>query len=158
MKPFLLIVNLAMNIIFSSHWFFFPKKFEYEYVIFFSRIIILFQWNNGCCLFFRCGNSTKNHAMWYPFVPIIIVFVIILLNSSIIAILLTVVLYLRLWLIIQGIVLSTIFRSWSGIFYLKRFVFGITIFWSMGDTWQLIGGLVPIILTEIYSEDYCFPC
>ena len=123
-----------------------------------SRIIILFQWNNGCCLFYRCGYSTTNHAMCYPFVPIIIVFLRSLLNYSIIAILLSVVLYHRLWLIIQGIVLSTTLPIiiWSffpeTVFYLEL------LYWPMGDTRQLIGDLVPIILTGSSSKDDCLPC
>ena len=53
----------------------FLKKVEDQSVEGFPRIRILFQWNNGCCFFFKCGYPTKNHAMCYPFVPIIIVFV-----------------------------------------------------------------------------------
>ena len=41
---------------------------------------------------------------------------------------------------------------------MKQFVFGITVFWPMGDTQQLIGGLVPIILTESSSKDDCLSC
>ena len=37
-------------------------------------IIIIFQCNNGSCLFLRCGNYTMNHVMCYPFVPIIFIF------------------------------------------------------------------------------------
>ena len=43
-------------------------------------------------------------------------------------------------------------------FHWKKIVFGITIFWPMGDTWQFIGGLVPIILMKSSSKDDCFPC
>ena len=122
------------------------------------RTRIFFQWNNGCYLFFRCGYLTMNHAMCYPFVPIITFFVRSLLNSSIIMILLTVVLYRRLWLIIWGILLFTTFWSLSGLFFLKWFVFRTTTFWKMDDTWKLIGGLVPITLTELFSKDDCLTC
>ena len=96
-------------------------------------------------MFFRCGYSTMNHAMCYPFVLIITIFVRSLFNFSIMMIPLTVVLYHRLWLIIWGIMLSTRFPIMNWYFSLKLFVFGITIFWPICETWQLIGGLVPII-------------
>ena len=123
------------------------NKFEDGSLGSFSRIIILFQWNNGCCLFFRCGYITTNHDICYTFVPKIIFFVIRLLNSYIIMILLTVVLYPRLCLIIQGIMLSRIFPIVIWSFSLKLFVSRITLFSTMGDSLQLIGGLVPISLT-----------
>ena len=79
-----------------------------------------------------------------------------LLNYSIMTIILTVVLYRRLWLIIQGIVLSTSFPIMIWYFSLRLFVFRITIFWPMGDTWQLIDGLAPIVLMESSSkDDFC---
>ena len=89
-----------------------------------------------------------NHAMCYPFVPIIIAFVRILLNYYIITIMLTVVLYHRLWLIIRVIVFSTSVPIMILSFFTEKIVFGVTIFWPMGDTQELIGGLVPIILME----------
>ena len=98
-----------MNLMFLILLVSFLKKFEDGSVDFYSIIIILFQWNNGCCFFFRYGYSTTNHDMCYPFDSVIIVFVRSLLNSYIITILLTVVLYCRLWLVIWGITLIIIF-------------------------------------------------
>ena len=106
-SPFLLIITMSMNLIFSSCWLLSLRKLKMNLLVSFYWIWIFSQYNNGCCLFFRCGYSTMNHAMCNPFLPIIIIFVIILLNSSIMKILLTVVLHRRLWLIIRGIVLST---------------------------------------------------
>ena len=99
-----------------------------------------------------------NHDMCYPFVPMIIVFLRSLLNYSIMTILLKVVLYRRLWLIIQVIVLSTSLTIMIWYFSMKLFLFWITTFWQMGDTWKLIGVLVPIVLTEYSSKDDCLPC
>ena len=121
-----------MNLIFSSLWFLSLRKLNMN--LFSSIIRIFFQWNNGCCLSFRCVYSTTIYAMLYSFVHIIIIFVRILLKYSITRMLLTVVLYHRLWLIIQGIVLSTILPIMIWYFSLKRFLFGVTIFWPMGTT------------------------
>ena len=118
----------------------------------------MFQFNNLCCLFLRCIYSTMNHSMCYPFVPIIIIFVRILLNYYTMAILLTVVLYCRFFLVIEGIMLFTIFPIVIWYFSLKWLVFVITIFWPMGDIWQLIGGLVPIILSRSSSQDNFLTC
>ena len=115
---------------------------------------IIFQCNNGCCMFFRCVYSDINHAMCSPLVLIIIIFGRSLFNSSIITILLMAVVYGRFWLIIRGIVLSTRFPIMIWYFFTKTIFLGITVFWPMGDTWLLIGVLVPIILTESSSEDY----
>ena len=123
MKPFLLTVTLAMDLIFSSCWFLFLIKLKMNLLGFLSWIRIIFQWNNGCFLFFRCGYYTMNHAMCSPFVPIIIIFWRSLLNSSIMTILLMVVVYIRLWLIIRLIVLSTIFPIIIGSLFTKTICF-----------------------------------
>ena len=47
----------------------FLKKVEYASVGFFPWIRIIFQWNNGCCLFSRCMYSTMNHAMCLSLCP-----------------------------------------------------------------------------------------
>ena len=115
----------------------FPKKVEGEY--FFSRIRILFQRNNRCWLIFRCGYSTTNNATCYPFVPIIIILKITFLNSSIIKILLTVVLYRKMWLIIHGILLFTILPITIWFFSLKNCIWNYHILtngWYMTTGWQ----------------------
>ena len=116
MKASIFIVILKKNLIFSSRWFFSLKNWRWICWCFFSIIKIIFRWNNWYCLFFRCGYSTTKHAMCYPFVPIIIVSIRILLNSFIIMILLMVVLYPRMRLIIREIFSLNFFLSWSGFF------------------------------------------
>ena len=124
----------------------------------FFWIRIIFQWNNGCCFFFRCGYSTINHAMRNPLSPITTVFVISLLNYSIMKILLTVFLHHRLWSIILGIVLSTHLPIMIWSFFTGTICIWNCYIWPMGDTWQLIGGLLPIILIESYSKHDFLPC
>ena len=84
--------NYGKELDFSSRWFLSLIKLRWIFLSFFLIIRTLFQWNNWRFLFFRCGYSTTNHSMCYPFSPIIIVLVRIFLNYYIIKILLTVVL------------------------------------------------------------------
>ena len=114
------------------------------------------QWNNGC--FFRYAYSSKNHVMCSPFVPSIIIFGRSLFYYSIMNILLTVIVYGRMWLIIRGIVFSTRLPIMIWCFSPKLFVLEITIFFPMGDTWLLISDLLPIILTKSSSKDDCLTC
>ena len=134
MNPFILNVTLAMNLIFSSWCFLFLRNLNMNQleVSFLNKNI--FQWNNGCFVFFRCGYSITNHVICSPFVPIKIIFGRRLLNYSFMKTMLTVVVYGTLSLIIQGIALSMRFPIMIWYFSLKRFVFGIIIFWQMGDT------------------------
>ena len=134
MKTFILIVTLEMNPIFHPYVFL-PQE-SWKWICWISSWIrILFQWNDGCCLFFRCGYSTMNHAMWYTLLPIIIVLLIILLNYYIMMILLTVVLYRRLWLIIRLIVLSTSFPI--TIWYCFTEFFYIWNYYILANGWQM---------------------
>ena len=109
-------------------------------------------------MFFRCVYYTMNHATWSPFVSIIITFWRSLLNSFFTTILLKVVFNGILWSIIRGIELSTRLPIMMWDFSLKRFILGIIMFWPMGDTWLLISGLVPKIITESSSKDIFLPC
>ena len=129
MKPFLLIVTLAMNLIFPTVC----SCYEVIWIricwAFLSWIIIILQWNNECFVFSRCGYSTMNHVMCPPLVPIIIIFERSLLNYSTMKIMFTMIVYGRLWLIIIWIVWLPI-MFWY--FLLKWSVLGTTIFWPNG--------------------------
>ena len=120
------------------------------------RIIILFQWTNGCCFFLRCVYSTTNHTMCYPFVPIIIVsykkLVEIFYHYDTVD-------SGSLTLVVVDNMGNRVVYNFSDhdmVFFTDFFIFVIYIFWPMGGTCQLIGGLVPIILTESSSNDNFF--
>ena len=109
-------------------------------------------------MFFRYGYYTMNHAMCPPFVPIIFIFVNKLVelfyhgdtvhNGS----------------VPQVVVDNTRNRvvydisDYDLVFFHWNDFFGIPICCPMSDTWQLIGGLLPIILTRSSSKDDYLPC
>ena len=100
----------------------------------------------------RCRYSTMNIAMFYHFVPIIIISGYILLCSSIMTIMLTLVVSSRLWLIIRWIMLSTrlpitIQFSFTEVTYLWNFYISAN-WWKV----TLIAGLVPIIIISSSSS------
>ena len=142
---------------FSSRCFLFFKMLKKNLLVSFLESEYFFNVIMGLA-YFQVWLLHYKSCHVLPLFPIIIVFVRNLSNSSIITIILKVVLYRRLLLIIQVIILSKIFPIMIWYLPLKQLVFVVTIFWPMDDTLQLIGGLVPIILTESSSKDYCFPC
>ena len=124
------------------------NKVEYKSVFFLLEKESFYNGIMGVA-FFRFGFSTTNHAMCYPYAPIIIIFCkklveffyheITITSGSVIQV---VVDNTRNPVVYEIAHYNLFFFHWNNLF------FWITIFWPMGDTWQLIGGLVSIILTE----------
>ena len=138
-----------MNLFFvSPRWFLFLKMLKKNLLVSFLESEYVFNVIMGLAYFQVWLLHYKSfHVL--PLFPIIIVFVRNLSNSSIITIILKVVLYRRLLLIIQVIMLSKMFLIMIWYPPLKQLVFVVTIFWPIDDTFILIGGLLPIIF---------FPC